>query len=58
MADKVVSGLDLEELCSGGVTDLHSHTTTGLNLAHDGDKMEITKLTIVNGLITELEFNI
>lgn len=28
----------------------------GINLTHNGDKMEITKLTIVNGLITELEF--
>lgn len=28
----------------------------GIDLAHDGDKMEITKLTIVDGMITELEY--
>ncbi len=28
----------------------------GMNLAHDGDKMEITKLTVVGGIITELEY--
>jgi len=31
---------------------------TGLDFAHDGDKMEITKLTIVNGLVAELEFGV
>ncbi len=28
----------------------------GMNLAYDGSTMEITKLTIVNGLVTELEY--
>lgn len=28
----------------------------GLDLAHDGGKMEITKLTVVGGIITELEY--
>ncbi len=30
----------------------------GVNLNHNGDKMEITKLTIVDGIITELEFGV
>ncbi|KKL84150.1 hypothetical protein LCGC14_1967560 [marine sediment metagenome] len=34
------------------------HNHGGLNLAHDGAKMEITKLTVVNGIITELEFGV
>ena len=28
----------------------------GVDLAHDGEKMEITKLTIVDGIITEIEY--
>ncbi len=28
----------------------------GMNFTHDGSKMEITKLTIENGMVTELEF--
>ena len=28
----------------------------GIDFAHDGGKMEITKLTIVNGIVTELEY--
>ncbi len=56
MAGAVVRGEDLEKLVSGDECDLHSHPNNGLDLAHDGGKMEITKLTIVDGIITELEF--
>ena len=34
------------------------HNHGGINFAHDGGKMEITKLTIVNGVVTELEYDI
>lgn len=30
----------------------------GISLTHDGNKIEITKLTIVNGIITELEYGV
>ena len=30
----------------------------GVDLAHDGEKMEISKLTIVDGIITELEYTV
>ena len=58
MAGEHVSGEDLEHLVSGDECELHSHPNYGLDLAHDGEKMEITKLTIVDGIITELEFDI
>ncbi|KKM03635.1 hypothetical protein LCGC14_1772440 [marine sediment metagenome] len=37
---------------------LLNHTHSSFNLAHEGNKMEITKLTIVDGIITELEFGV
>jgi len=61
MAGATVRGGDLEILVSGGECGLHTHPTVphgGLDLVHDGEKMEITKLTIVDGIITELEFTI
>ena len=52
MAGATVSGVDSEKLVSYTETDLHSHPHSGFDFAHDGGKMEITKLTIVDGIIT------
>ncbi len=56
-----VNGTDLEILVSGDECNLHTHAQVpheGLDLSHDGEKMEITKLTIVDGVITELELTV
>ncbi len=34
------------------------HTHSSFDLTHDGEKIEITKLTIVDGIVTELEYTV
>ncbi len=54
------------ERISGGYTVVKTevalaasdHTHSSFNLSHEGGKMEITKLTIVDGIVTELEFGV
>ncbi len=57
MVGAKVSGIDLEKLVSGDECDLHSHTNNGLDLTYDGEGVGITKITIIDGIITELEFD-